>query len=249
MPSLSSVEPPPFIVESTLFSLCSRSDPHFLTKVQLSLTLTFSPLTTWCSELMALFLFLLAKAALAFFPTALFVALRPLFLFQHPQYAQVSLLKSAPFCTLFSGLGSTNKSAASLLFSFYLTLALSSPFYSLLHLSFYHNLSGRSGRNCRLSSLALSGYNGSPDICFSRGTTRLMTWPVGEHYSSYLQFLVVSLVLFFVSTPLFSRTGSILSHLNISTHRFPRFLLRNLCSLVTLAVFFLIFAAMGTAHC
>ena len=39
----------------------------------------------------------------------------------------VSLLKPAPFCTLFAGLGSANKSAISLLFSYYLTLVLSSP--------------------------------------------------------------------------------------------------------------------------
>ena len=39
-----------------------------------------------------------------------------------------------------------------LLFSFYLTLVLFSPLCPLLHLSFYLNLSGKSGRNCLLSS-------------------------------------------------------------------------------------------------
>ena len=43
------------------------------------------------------------------------MALRPLLSFQQAQYAQVFLLKPAPFCTLFAGLGSTNKSAISLL--------------------------------------------------------------------------------------------------------------------------------------
>ena len=81
----------------------------------------------WCFGQTALFLFLLAKAAPAFLPTALVVALRPLFPFRQSQYAQVSPLKPAPFCTLFAGLGSTNKSAISLLFSYYLTLVLSSP--------------------------------------------------------------------------------------------------------------------------
>ena len=38
-----------------------------------------------------------------------------------------------------------------------------------------------------------------------------------------------------ISTLVFSRTGRV-SHLNSSTRRFPRFPLRNLCSLVTLAV-------------
>ena len=63
----------------------------------------------------ALFLFLLARAAPAFLPTALSVALRPLFPFRQVQYVQVFPLKTAPFCTLFAGLGSTNKSASSLL--------------------------------------------------------------------------------------------------------------------------------------
>ena len=60
------------------------------------------------------------------------MAPRPLFPSQQPQYAQVSLLKPAPFCNLFAGLGSTNKSATSPLSS-YLTLALSSfPSFFLL---------------------------------------------------------------------------------------------------------------------
>ena len=89
---------------------------------------------------MALFLSLLAKTALAYLPTALSVSSRPLFPSQQAQYAQVFPLKPAPFCTLFAGLGSINKSAISLLFSSYLTLALSSPLCSLLHFFFYLNL-------------------------------------------------------------------------------------------------------------
>ena len=104
-----------------------------------SLTLN-ALLTIWSSGQTALFLSLLAKTALAYLPTALSVASRPLFSLQQAQYAQVFPLKPAPSCTLFAGLGSTNKSAISLLFSSYLTLALSSPFCSLLHLSFYLNL-------------------------------------------------------------------------------------------------------------
>ena len=88
-----------------------------------------------------------------------------------------------------------------------------------------------------LSSPALSGYNGSPDIRFSRGTTQLMSWPDGERYLRPPQCLVVSLLLSLVSTHVFSRTGGVLSHLNSLRHRFPRFPPRNLCSLVTLAVF------------
>ena len=104
-----------------------------------SLTLN-ALLTIWCSGQTALFLSLLAKTALAYLPTAFSVASRSLFPSQHAQYVQVFPLKPEPFCTLFAGLGSTNKSAISLLFFSYLTLALSSPPCSLLHLSLYLNL-------------------------------------------------------------------------------------------------------------
>ena len=49
--------------------------------------------------------------------TALSVALKLLFPFQQAQYAPVFPLKPAPFCTLFAGLGSINKSATFLLLS------------------------------------------------------------------------------------------------------------------------------------
>ena len=69
----------------------------------------------WYSGQTALFLFLLAKAPPAYLPTALSVAPRPLFPFQQAQHVQVFVLKPAPFCKLFAGLGSTNMSATSLL--------------------------------------------------------------------------------------------------------------------------------------
>ena len=163
----------------------------------------------WCFGQTALFLFLLTRAAPAFLPTALSVALTPLFPFRQAQYAQVSPLKPAPFCTLFAGLGSTNKSDISLLFSYYLTLVLSSPPCPLLHLSSYPKLCGRSGRNC-LPSPVLSGNNGSPDTHFYRGTTRLMSWPDEERYLRPPLSLVVSLLLSLVSTLVLSRTGGVL---------------------------------------
>ena len=128
--------------------------PLSLAKVWLSLTLTLSSLTIWYSGQTALFLFLLAKAASAYLPTALIVALQPLFPFQQAQFVQVFLLKPAPFCTLFAGFGSTNKSSISHLFS-YRTLALSSPPCSLLHLSSYLKLSDRFGRNRFPSSYSI----------------------------------------------------------------------------------------------
>ena len=125
--------------------LCSRWSPSFplhalalisltLAQVRLSPTLTLSPLMIWCFGLTALFLFLLARAARAFLPTALSVAPRPLFPFRQAQYVQVFPLKPVPICTLFAGLGSNNKSAIFLLFFSCLTLALSSPPRSFLHL-------------------------------------------------------------------------------------------------------------------
>ena len=95
---------PSLMVESTLSSSCSSSDP-FLTHQGAALAhLGSLPLMIWCFGQTALFLFFLARAAAAFLPTALSVALRPLFPFRQAQYAQVFLLKPAPFCTLFAGL-------------------------------------------------------------------------------------------------------------------------------------------------
>ena len=93
-----------------LLGIClpSRSSPPFplhafapipltLAKVRLLPILTLSPLMTWYSGQTALFLFLLARAAPAFLPTALSVALRPLFPFRQAQYVPVFPLKPAPF--------------------------------------------------------------------------------------------------------------------------------------------------------
>ena len=66
--------------------------------------------------------------------------------------------------------------------------------------------------------------------------TWLISWPDGERYLRPLQSLVISLLLSLVSTLLFSRNGGILSHRNFSTHRIPQSQLRNLCSLIMLAV-------------
>ena len=228
-------------------SLCSLPFPlHalalillFLAKVPVLPTLTLSHLMIWYFGQMARFLFLLAKAALAYLPTALFVALKPLFPFQQTQYVQVFPLEPAPFWKLFAGLGSTNKSAISLFFSYYLTIVV---LFSIFFL--YLKLYGRSFRNCLLSPLVLSGYKWSPDTRFSRGTMRLMNWPNGERYLHLLQSLVVSLRSSLVSILVFFRTGGVLSHRNSLTHRFPRFPPRNSCSL---AVFYLVFAATDTA--
>ena len=167
---------------------------------------------TWYSGQTALFLFLSARAAPAYLPTALYVALRLLFPFRQAQFVPVFPLKPAPFCTLFAGLGNTKKSAISLLFFSCLTLVLFSPPCPLIHRSCYLKLCGRSGRNCLFSPPVLSGYNGSPDTRFSRGTTQLMSLQDGERCLHPQQSLLVSLLLPLLSTLVFSRTGGVLSH-------------------------------------
>ena len=76
-----------------------------------------------------------------------------------------------------------------------------------------------------------------------------MSRPDGERYLCPLQSFVVSLLLLLISTLLFFRTGGVLSHRNSSTHRVPRFPLRNLSSLVMLAVPSLVFSATNTTYC
>ena len=150
---------------------------------------------------------------------------------------QFFLLKPAPLYTLFTGLGNTNKSAASLLLSD--SRSVSSPPSFLLSQTLWQIWQ-------ELSSLSsvLSGYNGSPDTCFCRGTTRLTCWPDGEHCLHPPQSLVVS----FLSYPLLSFLGlETYCLIEVLRHRFPRFPPRNLCSLVMLTVFFLVFAATDTA--
>ena len=72
-------------------------------------------------------LILLAKVALAYLPIAHFVALRPPIPFRQTQFVQVFRPTPAPFCKLTAGLGSTNKSATSLLL-YYSRSVLSSVF-------------------------------------------------------------------------------------------------------------------------
>ena len=184
---------------------------------------------------MALFLFLLAKAAPAYL------------IFQQAQYVQVSFLKPVSLYKLFAGLGSINKSATSFLLrsdSHSALATLSSIPSFLLPQSLWQiwqELSSLPSCSIRLQWVL--------KYCFSQETTWLMSWPDEEHYLCPLQSLVVSLLLSLISTLLFSQTGGIQSHQNFLTHMFPQFPLRNLCSLIMLAVFSLVYAATNTAFC
>ena len=228
---------PPFLLHALALI------PLFLAKVRLSPTLTLSPLMIWCFGQTALFL--LARAAPAFLPTALSVALRPLFPFRQAQYAQVF---SAEACAILHSLCWSRQHQQVCHFSSLLLLsdshsvlaALSSPSFLLSQ-----TLADLAGTV--FSPPVLFDYNGSPDTRFSRGTTRPMSWPDGMRYLHPPLSLVVSLLLPVVSTLALSRTGGVLSLRSILTHRFPRFSPRSLCSLVMLAVSSLVFAATDTA--
>ena len=238
---------PSFTVESTLSSPCSRSDPlHSRQGAALAHLDSLPPhdLVLWTDGSVPVPFGkggsgVLANCSLCGTEATLSFSAGP-----------VCSSFSAEACAILHALcwsRQHHKSAIFLLFFSCLTLALSSPPCPLLHLSCYLKLCGRSGRNCLLSPPVLSGYNGSPDTRFSRGTTQLMSWPDGERCLRPPQSLVVSLLLPLVSTLVFSWTGGVLSLQSILTHRFPQFSLRNLCSLVMLAVSSLVFAAMDTA--
>ena len=98
-------------------------------------------------------------------------SLWPLFPFWQAQYVPVFPLRPAPFCTLFAGLSSTNRSATSLLFSSYLTLVLSSLLSFLLLQTLWQiwqELSSRSSCSIRLQWVSehsfLQGNNAADEL-------------------------------------------------------------------------------------
>ena len=145
-------------------------------------------LTIWCFGQTALYL--LAKAALASLPTALCVALRPLFPSQHAQYAQVFPLKPASFCKVFAGLGSTNKSDTCLLLSDSRSVlfTLSSPPSFLLPQSLGQIWQELFSLSCSLRLQWVPGHS------FLWVTTWLMRWPNGKRCSCSQLSPVVSLL-------------------------------------------------------
>ena len=184
MPSLTFLEPA-FTVESTLFSPFSRSDFPLSRQGAAFAHLDSLPphnSMLWTDRSVPFRFGKGGSGVLANFP------------FQQAQDVLVFPLKPAPFCILFTGLGSTNKSAISYLFyltrsilatlSFPPSFPLSQTFWQI-----WQELSSLSSCSIRLQWVR--GY---------LFLSRLMSWLDGERYLRPLQSLVVS----HFSYPLFS---------------------------------------------
>ena len=140
------------------------------------------------------------------------------------------MLKPAPFHKLFAGLGSTNKSATSILFYYFVTPATLS---FLLRQSLWQEPASLSSCSIRLQWVPEHSFLPGNDAADEPTRREALLMPSAIPCS-------LSLIFF--------RTGGVLSHLNSSTHRFLLFPLRNLCTLVTLAVCSLVFAATNIAY-
>ena len=173
---------PSFTVDSTLSTPCSRSDPPRSRQGAALAQLDSLPphdLILWTDGSVS---FPFGKGGSGVLANCSLCGIEATLSFSAGPVCSSFSAKAAPFCTLFAGLGSTNKSAISLLFSSCLALVLSSPPCPLLHRSSHLKLCGRSGTNYLLFPPVLSDYNGSPDTRFSRETTRLMSWPDWVRY-------------------------------------------------------------------
>ena len=166
---------PSFTVESTLSTPCSRSDPP-LSRQGAALahldSLPLHDLVLWTDGSVP---FPFGKGGSGVLANCFLCGTEATLSFSAGPVCSSFSAEACAILHALAGLGSTNKSAIFLLFSYFLTLVLSSPPCPLLHLSSYLKLCGRSGRNCLLSPSVLLDYNGSPDTRFYRETTRLMS--------------------------------------------------------------------------
>ena len=153
-------------------------------------SLLWSPLHAL--SMAALLLFLLTTMNLAYLPTVHFVALRSLFPFRQAVYSRFF----AKACTILQALHWSRQYQQLCHFS---SPPLRLSLCPLFRLSFYRKLYDKN----RILPPLLSSR--SMDTHFSRGTTRLMSWPGKVRYSCPLQSLVVSLP--YLSNPLYSFLG------------------------------------------
>ena len=187
--------------------------------------------------------FLLAKAALAYLPTALSVGLRPLFLFSRPKCSSFS----AEACAILQALCWSRQhqqvyhfSSILLSDSCFVLATLSSPPPFLLPQTLWQiwqELYSLPSCYIKLQWVPAHLFLPGNDAADELARRELLLVPSVTPCSLSRLFSRIH----------FSWTGGIPTHLNSLTHRFRQFPPRNLCSLVTLAVFSLVYAATDTA--
>ena len=213
---------PPFPLHAPALILLS------LAKVRLSPILALSPLMIWYCGQTAVFLFLLARAAPAFLPSALSGTEATLSFSTGPVCSSFS----TEACAILHALCWSRQHQQVCHFSSLLVLSVSRSVFTTLFSppSFLlsQTLSQITQKLSSLSSCSIR-LQWVPGHSFLPETTRLMSWPDGERCLRPPQSFVVSLLLCLVCT-LFSGTGGVLYHRSFLTHRFPQFPPRNLCS-------------------
>ena len=135
----------------------------------------------WLSRLMALFLFFLAKSALAYLPAAHFVALRPLFLLACP----VCYSFSTEACSILQALRWSQQHQQ--ICHFFSLFLLSDCRFFLITLSFVFPFTSNSLEDLAGTVFSLSFFTirlqWVLNTHFSWGMTQLMSWPDREHCS------------------------------------------------------------------
>ena len=248
MPSLSSLESA-FIVESTLSSPCSRSDPPFSRQGAVLAHLdSLHPhdLILWTDGSVP---FPFGKGGSGVLANCSLRGTEATLSFSAGLVCSSFSAEACITLRALAGLGSTNKSAIFFLFSSYLTLVLSSPPCPLLHLFSYLKLCGRCSTNCLLSSCSIRlqwvpGHSFLPGNDVADELVRRGALLVPPATPCSLSPLISR-----IHSCLFSDWRHTVSSKFLDTHKFPRFPLRNLRSLVMLAVSSLVYAAMDTAFC
>ena len=150
------------------------------------------------------------------------MTLKPPFLIWQAQRVQAFLLQPTRFCKLSASFSSPIKTATSPSFSSSQTLALFLQRFPLLCHFCYLTVSRIFGRNYLfLPPSLLSCYTESTVTHLFGAVIRLMSWQGKVHCSNLLLSHAVPLLLPFVFSLLFPRTGGVQSHLNFFDTQVP----------------------------